>query len=376
MEITGAVLEDVGREFEITALELAEPEDDEVLVRLAASGVCASDAHTRSGRIPSPTPCVLGHEGAGVVEAVGSRVTHVRQGDHVALSWMPSCGVCRHCVAGRPELCVAAAPYMLAGTLLDGTTRLSRGDQKIFHYSFLSTFATHTVVPAASAIRIGDDVPLAVASLVGCAIMTGYGAAVNRAQVRPGSSVLIFGAGGVGLSAVMGARVSGASTIIVVDPIASKRNEATAFGATHTLSPGDDVADQVRALTDGIGVDYSIDAVGAPAVLEQAFDATDVGGTIVCVGIPKPDARPSLPGPALVRSEKTITGSLYGSCKPSIDVPKIIDLYRQGLLPLDRMISKTYPLEDIGEAFDDLAAGTLNRGVLVYDEALAFGTTH
>lgn len=371
MEITAAYLSGADRPFEVTTLQLDQPKQNEVLVRIAATGICASDAHTRSGRIPSPLPCVLGHEGAGVVEAVGAGVTHVAPGDHVALSWMPNCGQCRHCVAGRPVLCTAAAPYTLAGTLLDGTTRLHHGDQDVFHYSFLSTFATHTVVPAASAIKIDPGVSLTVAALVGCAIMTGYGAAVNRAQVRPGSSVLVYGAGGVGLSAVMGAHLSGAETIIVVDPVEAKRAEALGFGATHVLAPGDDVVEQVRALTDGFGSDYSIDAVGAPAVTAQAFDATVAGGTLVCVGVPAPDARPSFPGPNLVRDEKIVTGSLYGSSRPSVDIPKVLDLYAAGRLPLDAMISARYPLSRIDEAFDDMAAGRLTRGVLVLDDALA-----
>lgn len=371
MEMTAAYLSGADRPFEVTSLELDPPGPAEVLVRIVATGICASDAHTRSGRIPSPLPCVLGHEGAGIVEAVGDQVTHVAAGDHVALSWMPSCGQCRHCLSGRPVLCTAAAPFTLAGTLLDGTTRLRHRGETVYHYSFLSTFAEYTVVPAASAIRINPQVPLRVAALVGCAIMTGYGAAVNRAQVRPGSSVLVYGAGGVGLSAVMGARLSGAEKVIVVDPIDAKRIEALDFGATHVLLPGDDVVERVRDLTDGFGADYSIDAVGAPAVTGQAFDATVAGGTIVCVGVPAPDARPSFPGPNLVRDEKTVTGSLYGSSRPSIDIPKILDLYQAGLLPLDKMISAAYPLTEINEAFDDMAAGRLTRGVLVLDDAIA-----
>lgn len=371
MEINAAYLPEANHRFEVTQLTLDGPKAEEVLVRIVSTGICASDAHTRTGRIPSPIPCVLGHEGAGVVEAVGSAVTHVAPGDHVALSWMPNCGRCRHCIMGRPVLCTAAAPYTLAGTLLDGTTRLRHGSQEVFHYSFLSTFAEYTVVPAASAIKISPEVPFNVAALVGCAIMTGYGAAVNRAQVRPGSSVLVYGAGGVGLSAIMGARISGAEQVIVVDPVEAKRAESMEFGATHTLAPGDDVVEQVRELTDGFGADYAIDAVGAPAVTAQAFDATVAGGTLVCVGVPAPDARPSFPGPSLVREEKIVTGSVYGSSRPAIDMPKILDLYRAGALPLDKMISATYRLDDINEAFDDMAAGKLNRGVLVLDEALA-----
>jgi NDMA-dependent alcohol dehydrogenase len=371
MEITAAYLAGVDAEFEIDTLELSEPRASEVLVRIVASGVCASDAHTRSGRIPSPLPSVLGHEGAGVVEAVGVDVAHVAPGDHVALSWMPNCGRCRHCLSGRPVLCMAAAPHMLAGTLLDGSTRLSKKGEEVFHYSFLSTFATHAVVPAASAVKIDDDVPLAVAALVGCAIMTGYGAVVNRANVRPGSSVLIFGAGGVGLSAVMGARVAGARRVIVVDPVKAKREEASQFGATTTLPPSERLADQVRELTEGFGADYAFDAVGSDAILGQAFEATLAGGTIVCVGVPGADARPSFPGPALVRQEKIVTGSLYGSSRPAIDMPMILDLFKEGRLPLQRMISRTYDLAQINSAFDDLAAGVLNRGVLVMDPELA-----
>ncbi|MFC5063806.1 zinc-binding dehydrogenase [Actinomycetospora atypica] len=356
--------------LETVSLELSGPRTGEVLVRLAATGVCASDVHTHTGRIPSPAPCVLGHEGAGVVEEVGAGVTHVAVGDHVALSWMPSCGVCRHCTAGRPVLCTAAAPALLAGTLLDGTVRLHRGAQPVNHYSFLSTFATHTVVPASSAIRIDPRVPLAVASLVGCGVLTGYGAVINRARVAPGSSVAVFGAGGVGLSAVMAARLSGAERILVVDPVVAKLEEAGVFGATHLLAPGDDLVERIREITGG-GVDHAIDAAGAEGVLAQAFAATVPGGTIVCVGMPDSRARPSLPGPELVREEKIVTGSLYGSSCPSVDIPTILRQYLAGSLPLDRMITRSYELEGMNDAFADLREGRLTRGVVVFDEHLA-----
>ena len=372
MEITAALLSGINQPFETTLLELDEPQSNEVLVRLAASGVCASDAHTRSGRIPSPLPSVLGHEGAGVVVAVGPNVAHVVPGDHVALSWMPSCGECRHCRSGRPVLCTVAAPYVLAGTMFDGTVRLHNGGHQVHHYSFLSTFATHTVVPAASAIKIDKDVPLVVAALIGCAVLTGYGAVVNRAQVRPGSSVAIFGGGGVGLSAVMGAKLSGAEKIIVIDPVEAKREGALEFGATNSLAPGDDIADRVRELTDGFGVDYAIDAVGFPGILSQAFNATIPGGTIVCVGVPAVDARPDLPGPQLVRQEKIITGSLYGSSRPALDIPLIAKLFMGGQLPLDKLITKTYELDHINTAFDDMQAGLLNRGVIILDKEIAW----
>lgn len=370
MDIVASVMTAPGEPLETATLELSDPRPDEVLVRLAATGICASDAHTHSGRIPSPSPCVLGHEGAGVVERVGADVTHVAVGDHVALSWMPSCGVCRHCVSGRPVLCTAAAPALLAGTLLDGTVRLHRDGRPVNHYSFLSTFATHAVVPASSAVPIGRHIPLAVASLVGCGILTGYGAVVNKARVTPGSSVLVFGAGGVGLSAVMAARVSGAGQIIVVDPVAAKLEEAVVFGATDGLAPGDDLVARVRDLSGG-GVDYAVDAAGGEGILGQAFAATVPGGTIVCVGMPDVHARPSLPGPELVRDEKIVTGSLYGSSRPSLDIPSILRQYTAGVLPLDRMIPKAYALDEIDRAFADMRAGRLKRGVVVFDEALA-----
>ncbi|MDD7941569.1 Zn-dependent alcohol dehydrogenase [Actinomycetospora lutea] len=370
MEIIASVMTCPDEPLETVTLELSDPRPDEVLVRLAATGICASDAHTHTGRIPSPAPCVLGHEGAGVVERIGANVTHVAVGDHVALSWMPSCGVCRHCVSGRPVLCSAAAPALLAGTLLDGTVRLHRGTEPVSHYSFLSTFATHTVVPGSSAVPIGRHVPLAVASLVGCGILTGYGAVVNKARVTPGSSIVVFGAGGVGLSAVMAARVSGAGQIIVVDPVAAKLEEAVAFGATDGLVPSDDLVERLRDLSGG-GVDYAIDAAGGEGILGQAFGATIPGGTIVCVGMPDVAARPSLPGPELVRDEKIITGSLYGSSRPSIDIPSILRQYTAGTLPLDRMITKAYELDQIDRAFADMREGRLKRGVVVFDEHLA-----
>lgn len=367
MKITGALLLEQNVPFVVTELELQQPGADEVLVDIRATGVCASDAHTRSGRIPSPLPAVLGHEGAGVVRAVGANVTHVAPGDHVALSWMPSCDTCRHCRAGRPVLCTAASPYLLAGTLLDGKTRLKYQGQDVHQYSFLSTFAEAAVVPANSAVKIDKSVPFDVAALIGCAVLTGYGAAVNRAKVTPGSTVLIFGAGGVGLSAVMGAKVAGAAQIIVVDPVEHKRAEALSFGATHTLSSDEDIPARVLELTDGFGADFSIDGVGAPGILDTAFRATIKGGTIVCVGVPAPDARPSVVGPDLVRHEKVITGSLYGSSQPQRDIPIVAELYRQGRMPLDRLITKRYVLDEINEAFGDLEAGKLNRGVIMFD---------
>lgn len=373
MRVNAAVLEAFDGPLRQKRLRLDEPRADEVLVRVAATGVCASDAHTRSGRIPSPLPVVLGHEGAGIVVATGAEVTHLEAGDHVALSWMPSCGRCRYCEAGRPVLCTASAPALLRGTLMDGTVRLHDHDRDVHHYSFLSTFAEHTVVPAASAIKIRRDVPLGVAALVGCGVLTGYGAVVNRAKVAPGNSVLVYGAGGVGLSAIMAARNSGALRIIVVDPQPGKRDGAAAFGATHVIDPRHEpVVDTVHAMTDGLGVDVTIDAVGAEGLLAEAFDATTPGGTIVCVGVPAPHSSASVPGARFVREEKYLTGSLYGSSRPVQDIPRLLDLFAAGRLPVDKLISRTYSLEGINDAFSDMAAGILRRGVVVIDEQAAW----
>ncbi len=360
-----AVLFHTKEDLRIVDVDLAPPGPREVQVRLASTGVCASDWHTMTGAIPSPAPAVLGHEGAGVVTAVGADVTRVVPGDHVVLSWVPSCGHCRLCEAGRPNLCSVAAPALLAGTLIGGGRRLSFEGEPLYHYSFLSTFAEETVVDEAACIPIRKDVPLAVAALVGCAVMTGYGAVVNRARVKAGSTVLIYGAGGVGLSAVMAAALSGALDVVAVDPVASKRELALELGATVALDPNvDDVTDRLRSMTHGDGADYSFEAAGRPELVRAAFETTRRGGTVVAVGVPGPQAEVSLPGPDLVRHEKIVTGSLYGSCRPSQDMPRVLDLFAEGKLPLDRLITKTYQLEQINEAFSDMNAGKLARGVI------------
>lgn len=360
-----AVLFAIGEPLRLIDVDLAPPGPGEVRVKVAASGICASDWHTMTGAIPSPAPAVLGHEGAGVVTAIGAGVTSVVPGDHVVLSWVPACGRCRLCERGRPNLCSVAAPALLAGTLVSGERRLSYRGEPLFHYSFLSTFAEETVVDEAACVRIRSDVPLSVAALVGCAVMTGYGAVVNRAKVEVGSTVLIYGAGGVGLSAVMAAALSGAQRVIVADPVAAKREMALQLGATHTLDPAaDDVVEAVHSLTAGDGADYAFEAAGRTELVEQAFDAARRGGIIVAIGVPAPTAQVTLPGPNLVRHEKIITGSLYGSCRPHQDMPQVLDLYASGKLPLDRLITKIYPLEEINTALDDMNAGKLARGVI------------
>ena len=361
-----AVLFGEEQELEVVDVELAGPGPGEVRVRLGATGLCASDWHTMTGAIPSPTPAVLGHEGAGVVEAVGEGVSRVAAGDHVVLSWVPNCGYCRYCEGGRPNLCSKAMPALLAGTLVSGARRLSYNGEPLYHYSFLSTFAEETVVDEAACVKIRDDVPLPVAALVGCAATTGYGAAVLRGRVGPGDTVVVIGAGGVGLSAVMGAALAGARHVVAVDPQATKREWALDVGATHAVDPSTgDVDALVRSLTDGDGADVAIESAGRPELVTEAFELTCRGGTIVCVGIPEAGSPVSFPGPDLVRHEKVVTGSLYGSCQMHVDMPRILDLYAEGRMPLDKLVTKSYTLDDINVGFEDMLAGRLARGVVL-----------
>jgi S-(hydroxymethyl)glutathione dehydrogenase/alcohol dehydrogenase len=359
-----AVLDEIGGELVVQDVRLAAPGHGEVRVRIAASGVCHSDWNAVSGLSPSPLPAVLGHEGAGVVEVVGADVTSVSVGDHVVLSWLPSCGTCRRCIEGRPSLCEVATTHM-GGTLPDGDTRLSRGDMPINHYSYLSTFARHAVVAERSCIVIPPGTDLEVAALVGCGVMTGIGAVIHRAKVAPGSSVAVFGAGGVGLSAIMGASLAGAGTIIAVEPIESKRALAVSLGATVALDGNDPDLVEKLVLHSAGGLDYAFEAAGLTRLTELAFAATRAGGMIVNIGIPPLSATVTLPGPELVRSEKVVTGSLYGSSRPQIDMPMILRLHAEGRLPLERLVARRYPLEDVNVAFEDMQRGEVARGILL-----------
>ena len=357
------MLRAVGEPLAIEAVELAPPGPGEVLVRLAACGVCHSDWNVISGATPNPLPAVLGHEGAGVVEEVGEGVEAVSPGDHVVLSWLPACGRCFYCRRGRPVLCDVAMADMFRGTLPGGALRLSRDGEPLYHYSYLSAFAELCVVPEGCCVRIRKDAPLDVAALVGCAVMTGFGAVVNRARVEPGSAVLVFGAGGVGLSAIMGARLAGARTIVAADPVAFKRETALELGATHAVEPGA-ARGLVGALTDGRGADVAVDTAGMPGVVAQAYDAVRRGGTVVAVGIPPVGATADLPGPGLPREEKVVTGSFYGSCRPQADMPLVLDLFMEGRLPLDRLVTRAYGLDEVNEAFAAMNAGEVARAVV------------
>lgn len=366
MNIQAALLTAPNTPFVIESLRLDEPRQGEALVRIAACGVCHSDYHLLTGTTRHPMPVVCGHEGAGVVESVGPGVTRVRPGDHVVLSWTPDCGQCFYCLRGQPNLCETYTAPIWAGTMLDGTTRLHHGDDPIYAYCGLATFADHVVVPQQSCIRIRPDVPLKAASLVGCAVATGVGAAMYTAGVRPGESVVVLGCGGVGLNILQGAALCGAGTIIAVDVNAAKMDLARVFGATHTLLSGDDVLARIHDLTGGRGADHSFEAVGIPALQELALAAARPGGMVVLAGLSPMGTSTNLPGAVLTRTEKTVKGSYYGSVNPARDFPLLLDLYMAGRLKLDELVSQEYALADINAAFDTMLAGHVARGIIVF----------
>jgi NDMA-dependent alcohol dehydrogenase len=367
MKINAAVLHKPHSPFVIEELTLDEPRHGEVLVKIAASGVCHSDYHLVSGATQHPLPVVPGHEGAGVVEAVGPGVMRVKPGDHVTLNWAPDCGHCFYCLRGKTNLCETFIEPIWAGVMLDGTPRLHRNGQAIYHFCGLATFADFAVVPQESCVPIRKDIPLKIAALVGCAVATGVGAVMYTAQVQPGESVVVFGCGGVGLSILQGALICGAHPIIAVDTNAAKMQIARQFGATHTLMSHDHTLDAIRDLTGGRGAEYAFEAVGIPAVQETALKAIRPGGTLVLAGLAPMGTGTNLPGAVITRQEKVIKGSYYGTINASRDFPLLLDLYGAGKLKLDELISREYPLSQINEAYDAMITGEVARGVVVFD---------
>jgi NDMA-dependent alcohol dehydrogenase len=362
-----AVLHAVGRKLEISEVEVHAPRAGEVLVRMAVAGICHTDLHVMTGHVPAPLPAVLGHEGAGVVAEVGPGVASVRAGDHVIPLWRLSCGVCEYCSAGRPALCAEGLQVRTTGCLPDGSTRFSLDGQPIKHFCGVSSFAEYCVIPERAVLRIPDDLPLDRAALLGCAVISGVGAVFNAARVRPGSSVAVFGTGGVGLNVVQGAAIAGAGPIIAVDLRANKLEWARRFGATDTVdaSSGNPV-ERVRALTGGRGVDYAFEVVGLPATMRQAYDSLAKRGMAVVLGVAPATAEVAVPVLPLVFEERTLTGSIYGASRPRIEIPRLIDLYRAGRLKLDELLTRAYPFSQINEAYADLERGELARGVVTF----------
>lgn len=353
----------VSRPLAVEELDLAEPGPGEALVRIASVGLCHSDLARIEGTRPRPMPMVLGHEAAGVVEAVGPDVSRVKPGDKVVFTFVPMCGECAYCVQGRPALCQRGIAANSHGTLLRGSTRFSLRGERVYHHSGVSGFSERTVAAQESLVPVPGDTPLDIAAVFGCAAITGIGAVLNAARVEPSSSIAIFGAGGVGLMAVLGSVVAQAETVIVVDPIAKKRQVALSLGATHVIDPKkDDAAAAVRDIVSG-GADVTIEAVGLSATLEQAYAATARGGKTVAVGLASMDVRAEIAQNRLVADERTLVGSYMGSSVPLRDIPRYIKLWRTGRLPVERLVSGTFALDDINDALDELVAGEVMRTV-------------
>ena len=375
-----AVLREIGAPLRLEDVELDEPRAREVLVRIDAAGVCHSDLHYMTGDLKAKLPLVVGHEGAGVIEAIGpggsggvppesSTAPRVRDrvsvGDRVALLWRPRCGECEACVAGNPVLCRFGRVLASTNGLMDGTTRLHQGEKRIHHLMGVSCFAERVVVSETSVLQVPDGVPQEIAAISACAVITGVGAVLNAVHRPAGEPLAVFGAGGVGLAAVMGAALVGAHPVIAIDIDPVKLELAQRVGATHVVDASQsDVVDRVVELSDG-GVPWMIDAVGRPETMRQAVDCLRPAGTLVAVGLSNTDATVAVPINELVQRQKRIVGSLYGSSNPRIDLPRIFTLYLAGRLPLDELIGGRRPLAEVNEAYAELRSGGVGRMILL-----------
>lgn len=366
IKIQAALLSEANSRFRVETVCLDAPRAGEVRVKIAASGVCRSDWRVAIGSAPKPMPIIAGHEGAGVVEAVGSGVARVKAGDHVILTWAPDCGDCFYCHQGKPNLCQTYSARLATGLQWDGTSRIRWRGEPVYILAGLGSFAEYAVVREESCVPIPRAIPLDLAALVGCAVATGVGAAMYSAGIRPGQSAAIFGVGGIGLNIIQGAALCGADPIIAVDTNATKLQMAGLFGATQTVISDDSAAAAIRALTGGRGADFVFEAVGTPALQERAFDALRPGGQLTLVGTAPDDSRSSLPGAAITRGEMTVRGSFYGSVRPRRDIPFLLELFRAGKLKLEELVTRRYRLDQINEAYADMLSGEVARGVIVF----------
>jgi aryl-alcohol dehydrogenase len=363
MEIKAAVVFERSGAFQIEQLELSDPNDDEVLVRIVGVGICGTDLGARDGHLPiPPPPSVFGHEGAGVVEKVGARVTKVKPGDHVVLAW-DYCGACTSCKAGKELYCLNFFLHNFHGARPDGSTTL-RKDDHVIHSSFFcqSSFADFALANERNVVKVRDDVPLEILAPMGCGVMTGAGAVMNSLQPRPGASITIFGVGNVGMSAVLAAVVCGCTTIIGVDIHSDRLEMAKELGATQTVNAGE--VDPVEAILDmtGGGTEFSLECVGNPKVLRQAVDVLPRLGVCGLLGVVPPGTEVSLDMDLLMNG-RTVTGILGGDAVADLFIPKLIELYRQGRFPFDRLIT-FYPFDDINQAVEDMEKGQVFKPVL------------
>jgi len=368
MKTTAAVVYEPGKKIEIEELNLDGPKEGEVLIRYTHAGLCHSDLHVQTGDLEARLPMVLGHEGAGVVEDVGPGVTRVKPGDHVVCSFIPNCGTCRYCASGQQSICDMGA------TILDGFLPGDRfpltgpkGDYGAM--CILGTFSQYGVIHQNSAVKVDDDLPLDKAVLVGCGVPTGWGSAVNTANVRPGQTVVVVGVGGIGINAVQGARYAGAKHVVAVDPLENKREKAMELGATHAFATIEEATMAIVDLTRGQMADAAILTPGVMTsqIVEGGFNVTGKAGVVVLTALSKLfEPTIQLPGSMLTLFRKSLKGSLFGDCNPTTDIPRILGLYQAGDLKLDEIITKTYSLEQINEGYDDLLNGKNVRGVIVH----------
>jgi Zn-dependent alcohol dehydrogenase len=364
--IRAAVLRQPGLPLDIEDVELEEPRAGELAVRVEAAGVCHTDYHYMKGDMTCRLPVVLGHEGAGIVEELGPDTSGaIGVGSRVAFMWRPHCGRCVACISGNPVLCASGRLQATTGGLLDGTSRLRLGGEKLHHFLGVSCFAERVVVSERSVVLVPDGVPAEIAAITGCAVVTGVGAVLNVVQRAAGRGIVIYGAGGVGLCSVMGARLVGADPIVAVDVDEGKLDLARHLGATHAVnSTSADAVEQVRAIVPG-GLDWAIEAVGHAGTLRQAFASLAPGGTAIALGLGRVGATFEVPINELVQGQKRIVGSLYGSANPLIDLPRIFGLYLSHRLPLDDLLGERFTLEAVNEAYAGLVAGGIGRSVVV-----------
>jgi len=362
-----AILWRPGEPVDVREIDIAPPQEAEVLVEIAACGVCHSDLHVVDGDLPEPLPLVLGHEASGRVEQVGPGVESLSPGDHVVLAIVPACGTCAECLRGRPNFCEVGARMAATGTLADGTSRLSLNGTTLHHFNSVSSFSRRAVVPESVAVKIREDVPLEAVALVGCAVLTGCGAVLNTAGVEEGASVAVWGCGGVGLNVVQGARLAGATQIVAVDVRPDKLELARTVGATDVVEAGSgvDVVASVRDVTGG-GPDYAFEAIGAERTIQQAWEAAGPRGTVVVVGI-LPKGKTLTIDPWQFFSEKTLKGSFLGSARVREDIPRLVDLYAAGDLKLDELVDRRIPLRELPEAFERVRVGDGLRQLVVFD---------
>lgn len=372
MKTKGALLWELNSPFRIDEIELGDPVDDEVQIRMHAAGMCHSDYHLTTGATPIGLPALGGHEGAGVITKVGRNVTGLAEGDHVILAFIPACGQCQPCLKGFRSLCDRGALLLGGKAIADGTSRITAGGREVSPMNLLGTFAPYMTVHKDSVVKIDPDVPFETAAIMGCALPTGFGSATNVAEVQPGETVVIIGVGGIGLSALQGAVISGARHVVAVDPVEFKRNQAVKFGATHVFSSMAEAINPVVELTHGFMAEKTIIAVGEMRgeYIEEAMTLTAKTGTCVVTGMGSMfDADVKLNLFLFTMLQKTLKGNIFGGGSSHVETPKLVGLYKSGVLKVDEMVTNTYRLEDINTGYQDMLDGKNIRGVVTFDEA-------